>query len=67
MPEPDTENEEVIITGGDQDREDSQKQTKVAVYSKAGCQRDLPPLSQGRSSHACSSFTDKGHKVVKDN
>ena len=59
---PDTENEGVIITGGAQD---SQEQRKVAIYSKAGWEMDLPPLSQGRSSHACSSFTNEGNKVFR--
>ena len=47
---PDPVNEEVIITGGLDTR------TRVSVYSKAGHQRDLADLREGRESHACSGF-----------
>ena len=50
---------EVIITGGERAR------TLVSVYSEAGWQRDLAPLTgMGRSDHACSSFTNAGEKVI---
>ena len=56
---PDPDNEEVIITGG------SYTMTTVSVYSEAGHQRDLADLRQGRSMHACSSFTIGGDIKVE--
>ena len=55
---PDTDNEEVIITGG------KDTTTTVSVYNEAGWQRDLAQLTQGRYDHACSSFTHTGEKVI---
>merc|ERR1719360_181543 len=53
---PDPDKEEVIITGG------IYTMTTVSVYSEDGWQRDLKQLTQGRTVHACSSFTHKGEK-----
>ena len=37
---------------------------KVAKYSQSGLVEYLPPLNQGRSEHACSSFiSDSGETV----
>ena len=54
---PDPDNEEVIITGG----EDTM--TTVSVYNETGWQRDLAPLNQGREDHACGSYVNGGKKV----
>ena len=54
---PDTENEEVIITGGMDNR------NLVSVYSEAGWQRDLKSLNQGRKLHACGKYVNGGKKV----
>ena len=55
---PDTENEEVIITGGMDNRR------LVSVYSEAGWQRDLASLNQGRKLHACGNYVNGGKKVI---
>ena len=55
---PDTENEEVIITGGMDNRR------LVSVYSEAGWQRDLASLNQGRKLHACGNYINGGKKVI---
>ena len=38
--------------------------TTVSVYNKAGHQRDLANLRQGRRSHACSGFTYEEKRVI---
>ena len=53
----DTNNEEVIITGG------LYTQKTVSVYSEAGWNRDLPTLNQGKYHHACGSYVNGGKKV----
>ena len=53
----DRDKEEVIITGG------RETMTTVSVYNEAGWQRDLAPMNQGRSSHACGSYVNGGKKV----
>ena len=58
---PDHGNEEVIITGGHLSGDNGMK--TVSVYSEAGWQRDLTPLSQGRFNHACGSYVNEGKKV----
>ena len=55
---PDPDNEEVIFTGGLSIR------TRVSVYNKAGHQRDLADLRQGRYFHACSGFIFEEKKVI---
>ena len=55
---PDPDNEEVIITGG------FYTMTRVSVYNKAGHQRDLADLRQGRRAPACTSFIFQNTKVV---
>ena len=55
---PDPDNEEVIITGG------LFTLTTVSVYNKAGHQRDLADLKQGRLLHACSGFIYGEKKVI---
>ena len=55
---PDPDNEEVIITGG------FYTMTRVSVYNKAGHQRDLADLRQGRRALACTSFIFQNTKVV---
>ena len=54
---PDPDNEEVIIAGG------WDTLTRVSVYNKAGHQRDLTDLRQGRAWHACSGFIYGEKKV----
>ena len=60
-PIPDPDNEEVIITGG------YHAMKIVSVYSKAGWQRDLTSLNQGRRYHACGSYVNGGKKVNQIN
>ena len=55
---PDPDNEEVIITGG------FYTMTRVSVYNKAGHQRDLADLRQGRRALGCTSFIFQNTKVV---
>ena len=55
---PDPDNEEVIFTGGWYTR------TRVSVYNKAGHQRDLANLKQGRYQHACSGFIYGEKRVI---
>ena len=55
---PDPDNEEVIITGG------FYTMTRVSVYNKAGHQRDLADLKQGRLLHACSGFIYGEKRVI---
>jgi len=54
---PDTENGEVIITGG------KGNTNLVSVYSEAGWQRDLAPLNTGRSMHACGHYVNGKKKL----
>ena len=56
----DSENEEVIITGGFHTR------TTVSVYSDAGHQQDLADLRAGRFQHACSGFIYDEKKVIME-
>ena len=53
----DTGKQELIITGG------IKTISTVSVYSKAGWQRDLAPLNQGRYDHACGSYVNRGKQV----
>ena len=53
----DPDNNEVIITGGDNNRK------KVSVYNELRWQRDLAPLNQERSYHGCASYRNGGKKV----
>ena len=57
----DPDNNEVIITGGDNNRK------KVSVYNELRWQRDLAPLNQERSYHGCGSYRNGGKKVSKPN
>ena len=58
---PDPDNEEVIVTGGEQGKR------TVTVYSKAGHQRYLASLARpGRRDHACTSFIYQNTKVVTE-
>ena len=61
MADPDTE--EVIITGG-WDQVTTGGLTTVQVYTEAGWQRDLPPMTVGRRQHACASFKHGDKKVM---
>ena len=54
---PDSDNEEVIITGG------WWTLKTVSVYTKDGHKRDLPDLRTERREHACSSFIYEDTKV----
>ena len=55
---PDPDNKEVIMTGG------KFTKTRVSVYNKAGHQRDLANLRQGRYDHACTGFIYEEKKVI---
>ena len=54
---PDTENGELIITGGEDNRK------LVSVYSETGWKRDLASLREGRKLHACGNYVNHGKKV----
>ena len=60
---PDSDNEEVIISGGYY----SGDTYRVSVYDNDGWNRDLQPHKQSRTGHACCAFTLEGEKVYSNN
>ena len=60
---PDSDNDEVIITGGSE-MISNRMLARVSVYRKAGHSRDLADMRNGRGGHACSSFISNGKRVI---
>ena len=62
---PDSENDEVIITGGIEiTSRGIHAVARVSVYTNAGHNRDLADMRKGRGGHACSSFISNGKRVI---
>ena len=55
---PDPESGEVVITGG------VHTGARVSVYTEAGWRGDLAPLRGERWRHACTSYRDRGTRVI---